>query len=48
MSKYVGRIMHEVYHNFECHFDDKDEKKWFLEELIQELEKELDYINDND
>ena len=48
MSKYVNRIMDEVYDNFRNHFDDTDEKVWFLEELIQELKDELDYIVNND
>ena len=48
MSKYVNRIMDEVYDNIENHFDDTDEKVWFLEELIQELKYELDYIVNND
>ena len=47
MSKYVTRIMDEVYDNFERHFD-KDDKLDFLEDLIERLQKELDYINDND
>ena len=48
MSKYVSRIMDEVYDNIRNHFDDTDEKVWFLEELIQELKYELDYITNND
>jgi len=48
MSKYVSRIMDEVHYNFSNHFDDIDEKVWFLEELIQELKYELDYIENND
>ena len=47
MSKYVERIMDEVYDNFERHFD-KDDKLDFLDELIERLQLELDYINDND
>ena len=39
--------MDEVYDNFERHFD-KDDKLDFLEDLIERLQKELDYINDND
>ena len=42
MNKYVARIMDEVYDNFRNHFDDKDEKIWFLEELIFELKDELE------
>jgi len=48
MSKYVTRIMDEVHDNFRNHFDDTDEKVWFLEELIQELKYELDYIVNNE
>ena len=40
--------MDEVHYNFSNHFDDTDEKVWFLEELIQELKYELDYITNND
>lgn len=47
MSKYVSRIMDEVYDNFERHFD-KDDKLDFLEDLIERLQLELDYINDNE
>ena len=43
MSKYVSRIMDEVHDNFHNHFDDTDEKVWFLEELITKLQDELDY-----
>jgi len=43
MSKYVNRIMDEVYNNFDRHLDDTDEKVWFLEELIDKLHDELDY-----
>ena len=47
MSKYVERIMDEVHDNFEKHFDD-DDKLDFLEELIERLQIELNYINDNE
>ena len=47
MSKYVTRIMDEVYDNFQRHFD-KDDKLDFLEDLIERLQLELDYINDNE
>ena len=47
MSKYVSRIMDEVYDNFANHFDDKDEKIWFLEELIEELQDELKFIKND-
>ena len=43
MSKYVSRIMDEVYDNFKNHCDDNDEKIWFLEELIDKLQDELEY-----
>ena len=49
MSKYVNRIMDEVYETFDNHFDEeKDEQVWFLEELIKELKDELENIQDND
>ena len=38
MTKYVNRIMDEVYDNFRNHFDN-DEKIWFLEELIEEFQE---------
>ena len=47
MNKYVNRIMDEVYDNFERHFD-KDDKLDFLEDLIERLQLELNYINDNE
>ena len=47
MSKYVERIMDEVYDNFERHFD-RDEKVWFLEELVNKLETELQYIHNGE
>ena len=48
MSKYVSRIMDEVYNNFNNHFDDdKDEQVWFLEELIEELQNELKFIKND-
>ena len=48
MNKYVARIMDEVYDNFRNHFDDKDEKIEFLEELIFELKDELEDIKHQD
>ena len=48
MSKYVGRIMDEVYDNFRNHFDDNEEKVWFLEELIEQLQTELEYYENED
>ena len=54
MSKYVDRILDEVYFNFERHFD-YEEKVEFVEELISELknltnrlECELEEEEDND
>tara|TARA_B100001175_G_C19096702_1_gene443148 strand:- start:317 stop:463 length:147 start_codon:yes stop_codon:yes gene_type:complete len=48
MSKYVSRIMDEVYYNFSNHFDnDQDEQVWFLEELIEELQQELKFIKND-
>jgi len=47
MTKYVNRIMNEVYDNFRNHFDN-DEKIWFLEELIEELKDELEDIKYQD
>ena len=47
MSKYVSRIMDDVYDNFHNHFDDTDEKVWFLEELIEELQQELNFIKND-
>tara|TARA_R100000742_G_C4227328_1_gene49660 strand:- start:104 stop:247 length:144 start_codon:yes stop_codon:yes gene_type:complete len=44
MSKYVERIMDEVYDNFHRHFDN-DDKLDFLEELIERLQIELNYIH---
>ena len=43
-SKYVSRIMDEVYDNFHNHFSgDAEEITWFLEELIDKIQDELDY-----
>jgi hypothetical protein len=47
MSKYVDRILDEVYFNFERHFDD-DEKVEFVEELISELKNIMDRLDDDD
>ena len=41
--KYVDRILDEVYDNFRNHFEDNEEKVWFLEELIEALQLELEY-----
>ena len=48
MSKYVSRIMQEIYDFFDNNFDDDEEKIWFLAELIEELKHELDYIVNNE
>jgi len=48
MNKYVERILDEVYDNYRNHFDDKDEKIWFLEELIKELQDELEDVKYQD
>ena len=48
MTKYVQRIMTEVNYNIRNHFDDKEEKIWFLEELIFELKDELEDIKHQD
>ena len=37
MSKYVDRIMDEVYDIFSRHCEDNEEKIEFVEELIEEL-----------
>ena len=39
--------MDEVWDNFSNHFDDEDEKLDFLEELIDNLNDEVDYITYN-
>ena len=39
--------MDEVWDNFSNHFDDEDEKLDFLEELIDKLNDEIDYITYN-
>lgn len=39
--------MDEVWDNFSNHFDDEDEKLDFLEELIDKLNDEVDYITYN-
>jgi hypothetical protein len=44
MSKYVHRILDEVWENFERHFEDKEEREEFLEELINELENLKDRL----
>ena len=44
MSKYVDRIMEEVYDTFANHYTDKEERVDFLEDLIKALKDELDEI----
>ena len=39
--------MDEVWDNFSKHFDDDEEKLDFLEELIDKLNDEIDYITYN-
>jgi|TARA_R110000824_G_scaffold227594_2_gene415418 hypothetical protein len=39
MCKYVDRILDEVDFNFERHFDDKEEREEFLEELMEALQR---------
>jgi len=48
MSKYVDRILEEVYFNYERHFHDKEERVEFLEELIEELKYLLENLNDDE
>ena len=47
MSKYVDRILEEVYFNYERHFHDKEERIEFLEELIEELKDRLEYLEND-
>ena len=47
MGKHVDRIMEEVYDNFERHFHNKEERVEFLEELIEELKSQLEYLDDD-
>ena len=44
MSKYVHRILDEVWENFRRHFEDKEEREEFLEELINDLENLKDRL----
>ena len=44
MTKYVSRIMDEVYDNFRNHFTEPQEQKDFLRELIEELSQEYNFI----
>ena len=43
MTKYVSRIMDEVWDTYTTCDDDAQEITWFLEELINKLKNELDY-----
>ena len=47
-SKYVERILDEVHDNFRNHFDDPEDQKDFLYELIEELSQESNYIEYNE
>ena len=47
-SKYVERILDEVHDNFRNHFEDPEDQKDFLYELIEELQRELEYIENED
>ena len=42
MSKWVDRIMDEVYDKFDRHLHEYDERMEFLSELIRELEEALE------
>tara|TARA_R110002153_G_scaffold213044_1_gene365586 strand:- start:293 stop:493 length:201 start_codon:yes stop_codon:yes gene_type:complete len=48
MSKYVDRILEEVYFNFDRHFHDREDKVEFLEELIDTLKGRLESVNEDD
>ena len=48
MSKYVDRILDEVYDNFSRHCEDNEEKIEFVEELIEELEELLENIEEDE
>lgn len=47
-SKYVERVLDEVHDNFRNHFEDTEDQKDFLYELIEELQRELEYIENED
>ena len=44
MSKWVDRIMDEVYDKFDRHLHEYDERMEFLSELIRELEEALETV----
>ena len=46
MSKYVDRILDEVYDNFSRHCEDNEEKIEFVKELIEELEEALKEVKE--
>jgi hypothetical protein len=48
MSKYVDRILDEVDYNFERHFNDKEEREEFLEELIEALQFVLENLEEDE
>ena len=48
MSKYVDRIMDEVYDNFDRHFHDNEDRVDFLEELIDTLKGRLENLDNDD
>ena len=47
MSKYVDRILDEVYYNFSRHCEDHEEKVELVEELIEELEELLNKLEED-
>ena len=46
MSKWVDRIMDEVYDKFDRHLHEYDERMEFLSELIRELEEALETVKE--
>jgi hypothetical protein len=46
MSKYVSRIMDDVYDAFSNHFQEADDRAEFLTELIEELNNELEAVSE--
>ena len=46
MSKWVDRIMDEVYDKFDRHLHEYDERMEFLSELIRELEEALKTVKE--
>ena len=47
MSKQVDRILDDVTFVFDRHYTDKEERVEFLEELIEELEDRLKYLEND-